>query len=620
MNLKITDKKMFQMYIDKSPLFDGYLGSELNFQNLLTWKVTDNIEYAIIGNSTLIIRGYNRGISYFFPPISPTTEEFIYAIKTMEKFSVDQNTPFLIKGLTEKMSSIVSDSGIKYRMSEERDYAEYLYSSESLRTLSGKRYNKKRNLLNQFTNKYHYEIKAYEPQDLAMVIDLLERWENKKSHAFEHSAIYGALLNLEPLGCFADLILIDGIAVAFSVGTKNKSMGIVLFEKADTNFIGVYATMNYLFANRHFHDVDIINRQEDLGIAELRKAKMAYYPIDFVKKYYLTRNHLTMDEVNDLKSLYHEAFNDSEGYLNYFFNQKYRADNVIFINENKKIVSALHFVKKNLICFETTYSLPFVVAAATKLTHRNKGLMTQVLKQSIHELYNRKTSLCALSPFNEEFYQTYGFESVLWINQELKPMIPQGVYTYSEVTLDTLEKISDIYHKKMINQNIHIERKISDWENFFHEVEADEGKIILIEENDQSIGYYTLFDDGFEEICLLNEDFIPDRPEFSSRKLELINQTGGKSHLMLRIINVKLFLERYPFSDTVTIDKRIHIVDSFFEANDVTIELVINQGIVSIRDIEIYDEEVTINELTRMIFIEGVYPFSKPSMLIFDRF
>ena len=343
--LKISDQALYESFRQSCPLCMNYMGSELNFQNLMTWKVTDQIEYSILEEKTLVIKGKNKGIPYFFAPMAKNNDDFIEAIILMEKCSVDHNVPFLIKGLSIEMAELIRSKGLKYRMDEERDYAEYLYSSENLRTLSGKKFNKKRNLLNQFMKNTHFVFKSYENSDEHLIKDLLIRWENQKSHAFEHKAIFEALKNRDELGLFCDLIILDNIAHAFSIGTKSNRMGLVLFEKADTTYTGIYQAMNYLFANKHFEDVEIINRQEDLGILELRKAKMSYHPIGFVNKYTLMRNHLTMNEVNELKQLYQEAFNDSEGYLNYFFTQKYRAENVIFIKESKMIVSALHFVK-----------------------------------------------------------------------------------------------------------------------------------------------------------------------------------------------------------------------------------------------------------------------------------
>lgn len=89
---------------------------------------------------------------------------------------------------------------------------------------------------------------------------------------------------------------------------------------------------------------------------------------------------------------------------------------------------------------------------------------------------------------------------------------------------------------------------------------------------------------------------------------------------MIRIVNTKKFLEQYPFDESITKKYRIKIQDDFFQANDVTIELSINSGAVSIRDIEVYDSFITVNELADWAFNQGNYPFNQPLTTIFDRF
>lgn len=618
--LTINEYELFNQFRQASSLCCYYQGSELNYQNLMTWKVADKIEYAVIDDVTMIIRGQNRGISYFFAPMAPTDKDFINAILSMEKCASAHNIPFLIKGLSEEMVALIKESGLKYRIDEERDYFEYLYDPEGLRTLSGKKYHKKRNLLNQFLKNVKYDFKAYEPSDEELIRDLLIRWENKKSHAFEHQAIFDALSHLDELNCFCDLILIDGVAHAFSIGTISQNMGLVLFEKADTSYTGIYQAINYLFVNRHFNDVLVINRQEDLGILELRKAKLSYNPIGFVKKYSLMRNHLTIDEVNELKTLYQEAFDDSEGYLNYFFGQKYRAENVIFVKKDQKIISALHLVRKNLSMMDTIYPLPFVVAAATLKKYRNQGYMKQVLKQTFSELYNRKYPLCALSPFEESFYKPYGFETIIRTDSQKILISDDSLYQKHIATKEDTERLITIYQTYMKTKNIYIERKISDWENLFNEVESDAGSIVILTFDGSDVGYYTLFGNEIEELCLLKRDFLPRYPEFQSGVIDELNQRTGVSRLMIRIVNTKKFLEQYPFDESITKKYRIKIQDDFFQANDVTIELSINSGAVSIRDIEVYDSFITVNELADWAFNQGNYPFNQPLTTIFDRF
>ena len=88
------------------------------------------------------------------------------------------------------------------------------------------------------------------------------------------------------LGLKAAVLEIDGEIHAYTAGFINPSnVGIILFEKADPEYEGIYQAVNYLFINHSFKQCRFINRQEDLGLEGLRKAKMSYHPFGFAEKY-----------------------------------------------------------------------------------------------------------------------------------------------------------------------------------------------------------------------------------------------------------------------------------------------------------------------------------------------
>ena len=73
---------------------------------------------------------------------------------------------------------------------------------------------------------------------------------------------------------------------AFSIGEKlNPDMAVIHIEKANTEYDGSFAIINQAFASNAWSDVTYINREEDMGIAGLRKAKESYNPVKMVRKY-----------------------------------------------------------------------------------------------------------------------------------------------------------------------------------------------------------------------------------------------------------------------------------------------------------------------------------------------
>lgn len=619
-SLSITWKPIIEKYCQLNSIYEDYYGSELNFSNLMVWRFSDQIEIGEEPNKYILIRSMAYEHAIYFPPVAIDSNAFIAAIKWIEADSVDQNIPFLVQGLSEKMIATLQTTDAKYRVYENRDMFEYLYSSSELRNLVGKKYHNKRNLVHQFAKLGAVVFRPYRSLDEQLVKDLLHKWEEHKLHAFEHEAIFDTLNNLETYDCFADVIDFDGKIIAFAIGTKTPKMGIVLFEKADTDYPGIYAAINQLFATLHFTDVNIINRQEDLGIVELRQAKLSYNPVGFAKKYSISRNHLTMGEVSELKELYHEAFDDSQRFLDYFFNQKFRAENVIFHKTNHHIVSALHFVAKTLSIKSVLFSCPFVVAAATLKAYRGQGLMNTLLKQAFFDLYNRNIAICALSPFAESFYLPSGFATVNRFSQLTQYIPANERFTYQKVNYESMEAVAIIYKNKMREFDIFIDRCAEYWQAYYNAVAADDGIIIIVKEQGNDIGYYTQFGNEIEEICFLDDTLISSVDRLNNTIINRVHSEGDGSHVMIRIVNLKKMLSEYPFDSQLNTVKRIKFTDSLLNMNNVTLEITIKNGIANLRNIEDYDEEMTIESLCQQIFITGSNLFSKSKTLIFDKY
>lgn len=170
------------------------------------------------------------------------------------------------------------------------DYAEYLYSPEDLIELKGKKYHAKRNHIANFKGTYQYEFREYNESDYDDVMKLFNIWQENKIdidkdsreiYALKYMLNYYKELNLK-----AAVLYVGEEIVGFTLGevTAN-NVGIVHFEKADKNCGGAYSVLNNFFAEKFLSGVRVINRQEDMGIEGLRKAKLSYYPIGFQEKW-----------------------------------------------------------------------------------------------------------------------------------------------------------------------------------------------------------------------------------------------------------------------------------------------------------------------------------------------
>lgn len=618
--MSVEMRDLLEKYLDRNPLYDDYFGSELNFQNLAIWKDADDIETGEEPGKYLLVRAFNQGIQCYMPPVAKTWGDFLAGLRWMESDCARRNVPFVVKGLTGSMADHLRSLSDGYLVTEDRDLFEYLYDSKDLTTLEGKKFHNKRNLVHQFLRQNPWVFRSYEPADFPKVLELLSRWEEEKLHAFEHKAILKTLECLDCYGCFADVLLSGDRLVAFSIGTKTPKMGLVFFEKADTEFTGSYAAVNLLFAQKHFGDVPLVNRQEDLGIAELRRAKLSYNPVGFAQKFTLTRNRLTDRDLAGLQSLYREAFEDSEGFLAFFFREKFRPENVVFLRENDQIVSALHFIPKKIAVREAEFAFPFVVAAATRKEWRGKGLMHGLLRKAFFELNNRGIVLCGLSPFSESFYAESGFVTIRRSEETEILVVSPDPFRYETVSPEAMESVRSLYEEKSRGAEVRIVRDEKAWALFHREVAADGGSIILVMEGEKPVGYFTEFPSGVEEVCFPDESKMDFVSRFRGKKIPRFGIETGEGHTMVRILDIKKFLSEYPYEPGLSATRRIRLTDASFPPGNQTLELTVREGKGYVRDIEEFDGEMTLEELTREIFLEGSVFFPKPDILVFDKY
>lgn len=203
--------------------------------------------------------------------------------------------PLFIKLADEEAVRALNLDEDEYLVKEETDLKDYLYEGDKLRFLSGKKLHKKKNHYNRFIKEFagRYEYKQLTPEDRGHIFRFLERWrESKGMEVEEHldpevEGIHNILKHLEDLKVRMGGIFIDGTMQAFSMGSYNpaENMAVIHIEKANSEVPGLYQAINREFLIHAFPEAEIINREDDLGLEGLRKAKQSYYPSGYARKY-----------------------------------------------------------------------------------------------------------------------------------------------------------------------------------------------------------------------------------------------------------------------------------------------------------------------------------------------
>ena len=189
----------------------------------------------------------------------------------------------------------------QYEITELRDAEDYLYDAQALKNLSGKKLHKKKNHLNAFLREQegHYEYRPLCCSDAQEVWEFVKRWKTGKDAEYarlseEEKELDGELLGIRDVltGCsFLDVrmagVYIDGALEAFTLGSYNERMrmAVIHIEKANPQIRGLYPFINQQFLVHEYEDALLVNREDDLGLETLRRAKLSYCPVGLAKKF-----------------------------------------------------------------------------------------------------------------------------------------------------------------------------------------------------------------------------------------------------------------------------------------------------------------------------------------------
>ncbi len=264
----------------------GTDASDYSFMNLWGWSEEYSLEWSWTRDVVWIRQNHPERI-YWAPLAKKHVMDWPAQISLLgEKSPSFTRTPH---NILEIWRDQFKDS---LEIRETRGHWDYLYSTKELIELSGNRYHKKKNLLNQFMKKYTFEY----VDDIGRIIEqtraMQETWcvwrdcESSEMLSRENRAV-GRILNAwESLrNTMGGALTVGGKVVAFSIAECFKPDTLIIhFEKGFTEYAGVYQAINQMFlaANSSYSSV---NREQDLDEEGLRASKLSYHPQDFVRKY-----------------------------------------------------------------------------------------------------------------------------------------------------------------------------------------------------------------------------------------------------------------------------------------------------------------------------------------------
>lgn len=291
--IAIGDKALFNRYLrSHNPQV-----SEMTFTNFYMWRHYYRFRYAEISGLLCIIAAPEGKDPFCFVPFGGVDREsFIEAVARLKEYFADRKWVLRFERMDDAQVNYFKEcmGAEEISIILDTDNSDYVYSAENLITLKGKKYDGKRNHINKFKKLYEYEYVPLNDLYIGECRRIMDEWCSERD-CEEHGINYCEKLanmellnNLDILNCKGGLIKVNGRYEAFTVGEMlNSDTAVIHIEKANGNINGLYTFINQQFCEHEWSNADYINREQDLGIEGLRKAKLSYHPVRVINKYKL---------------------------------------------------------------------------------------------------------------------------------------------------------------------------------------------------------------------------------------------------------------------------------------------------------------------------------------------
>ena len=274
---------------NKYRALDVTYASEGVFATMFIWDKYYNLEVAENGEFFFIrfnIKGKEG--AYFFPIGKGNLKKAVSELWEYSKEKGEKLRFLLVsRENKDKLLELYPDN---FSVEPDRNCFDYVYLTEKMITLSGKKLHSKRNHLNYFFENYDYEYIEVKEKPLlekcAKKAYALISAKTKNRNSFELGAMERYFENYFKFNQKGGAIIIDGEIAAMTFGERlNGETALIQIELADEKYRGAYQAINKLFCEKEWKDCLYVNREEDMGIEGLRKAKTSYQPEFLVEKY-----------------------------------------------------------------------------------------------------------------------------------------------------------------------------------------------------------------------------------------------------------------------------------------------------------------------------------------------
>ena len=265
--------------------------SEWTFTNLFIWRSHYRFQWSVHRDWLLVLCTTGANSLHALQPVGPPSR--LEVVRMFLKWLQDEKKeeePRMERADQVLVSEIQGATDLLIEST--RDQFDYVYRSEDLIGLAGRKYHSKRNHISKFRRNHSFTYAPLSKDHVKGCLELAEGWcqlrrcEEDMNLLDEWEAVREALKNFGALNIKGGVILIENKVQAFALGELlSRQTAVVHIEKANPEIPELYAVINQQFCERSWGNVSYVNREQDLGEPGLRKAKLSYHPDHLVEKF-----------------------------------------------------------------------------------------------------------------------------------------------------------------------------------------------------------------------------------------------------------------------------------------------------------------------------------------------
>lgn len=284
---KLEDKVWIKEYLTK----EKPQNCEYTFANILLWAPHYKMEMAVIEDMLVFRLKGEDVISYTFPIGEGSPKKAVDALMEYhaahfkeQKFSMHLVTPDKFQVLEELYPGM-------FQVEYNRDSSDYIYETDKLIELPGKKYHGKRNHIHRFRDNENWSYEKMDESNIPDCMVMAQEWrvengcDDDPDKSAEMCVTMCSLKLFKELDLIGGVLKLDGKVIAFTIGEPvNDEIFVTHIEKAYAAIQGAYPMINQQFAEHELSGYKYINREEDMGSEGLRKAKLSYGPVLLLEK------------------------------------------------------------------------------------------------------------------------------------------------------------------------------------------------------------------------------------------------------------------------------------------------------------------------------------------------